>query len=95
MSPGGLAQAQRVAPDRVAAMEDRHEVVNGAHAGAAAASAKRRSCPAPAGDLLDGHSVHAETWELLLGRVGFVDVAHLTAGAGQDRRFALAAAAPA
>ena len=50
---------------------------------------------APAGDLLDGHSVHAETWELLLGRVGFVDVAHLTAGAGQDRRFALAAAAPA
>lgn len=47
------------------------------------------------GDLLDGHSVHAETWELLLGRAGFVDVTHLTAGAGQDRRFALAAAAPA
>jgi hypothetical protein len=47
-----------------------------------------------AGDLFDGHSVHAETWELLLGRAGFVDVTHLTAGAGQDRRFALAAAAP-
>ena len=47
------------------------------------------------GDLLEGHSVHAETWEVLLGRAGFVDVTHLTAGAGQDRRFALAAAAPA
>jgi len=48
-----------------------------------------------AGDLLDGHSLHADTWELLLGRAGFVEVTHLTAGAGQDRRFALAAAAPA
>jgi hypothetical protein len=50
---------------------------------------------AAAGDLLDGRSLHAETWELLLDRVGFVDVAHLTAGAGQDRRFALVAATPA
>ena len=46
-------------------------------------------------DLIDGRSLHAETWELLLGRTAFVDVAHLTAGAGQDRRFALVAAAPA
>jgi hypothetical protein len=50
---------------------------------------------APAEDVLDGRSVHAETWEVLLDRAGFVDVAHLTAGGGQDRRFALAAAAPA
>jgi hypothetical protein len=50
---------------------------------------------APAEDLLDGRSLHAETWEMLLERAGFVDVAHLTAGGGQDRRFALAAAAPA
>jgi hypothetical protein len=48
-----------------------------------------------ANDLLAGHSLHAETWELLLGRAGFADVTHLTAGPGQDRRFALAAAAPA
>ena len=46
-------------------------------------------------DLLAGHPLHAETWELLLGRAGFVDVTHVTAGSGQDRRFALAAAAPA
>jgi hypothetical protein len=50
---------------------------------------------ARAEDLLDGRSLHAETWEMLLERAGFVEVAHLTAGGGQDRRFALAAAAPA
>jgi hypothetical protein len=48
----------------------------------------------PAQDLVDGHPLHAATWQLLLDRSGFVDVALLPPGTG-DGRFALAATAPA
>jgi hypothetical protein len=34
------------------------------------------------------------TWELLLQRAGFVEVAPLPDGTGEDRRIALAAVAP-
>jgi len=43
-------------------------------------------------DLVDGRPLHAATWELLLGRAGFVRVAPLPGG--QDGRFALVAATP-
>ncbi len=45
-------------------------------------------------DMVDGADLHAETWVLLLGRSGFVDVAPLPAGAGGDDRFGLSAAVP-
>jgi hypothetical protein len=45
-------------------------------------------------DMVDGADLHAETWELLLRRSGFVDVAPLPVGAGGDDRFGLSAAVP-
>jgi hypothetical protein len=44
--------------------------------------------------MVDGADLHAETWELLLRRSGFVDVAPLPVGAGGDDRFGLSAAVP-
>jgi hypothetical protein len=49
---------------------------------------------APALDLVQGHSLHEATWELLLDRAGFVEVAPLGVAAGNDHRFALAAVTP-
>jgi hypothetical protein len=49
---------------------------------------------APARDLLEGRPLHEATWELLLQRAGFVDVAPLPEAAGGDRRVALSAVAP-
>ena len=48
----------------------------------------------PALDLIDGRPLHAATWELLLERSGFVEVAPLNAAEVQDHRFALTAATP-
>jgi hypothetical protein len=48
----------------------------------------------PAVDLVSGRPLHAETWELLLERGGFVGAAPLRGGGGQDRRFALTATVP-
>ena len=45
-------------------------------------------------DLVDGRPLHEATWELLLRRAGFVEVAPLPDGTGQDRRIAVSAAAP-
>ena len=41
---------------------------------------------APARDLIDGRPLHEATWELLLQRAGFVEVAPLPEGTGQDHR---------
>jgi hypothetical protein len=49
---------------------------------------------AAAQDLVDGRPLHEATWELLLQRAGFVEVAPLPDGTGEDRRIALAAVAP-
>ena len=49
---------------------------------------------APARDLIDGRPLHEATWELLLDRAGFVEVAPLPDGTGLDRRIAVSAAAP-
>jgi hypothetical protein len=49
---------------------------------------------ASAQDLIDGRPLHEATWELLLQRAGFVEVAPLPDGTGQDRRIAVSAAAP-
>jgi hypothetical protein len=49
---------------------------------------------APEGDLVSGHPLHAATWELLLERAGFVDVAPLAGTEVKDGRFALTAAVP-
>jgi hypothetical protein len=49
---------------------------------------------APAQDLVDGRPFHEATWEVLLDRAGFVEVAPLPDGTGQDRRIALSAVAP-
>jgi hypothetical protein len=49
---------------------------------------------AAAQDLVDGVPLHQATWELLLARAGFVEVALLPDGTGQDRRIALSAVAP-
>ncbi len=49
---------------------------------------------APALDLVQGRPLHEATWELLLDRAGFVEVAPLDADAGNDRRFALTAVTP-
>ena len=57
-------------------------------------AAATESWDAPALDLVQGRPVHEATWELLLDRAGFVEVAPLDADAGNDRRFALAAATP-
>jgi hypothetical protein len=56
--------------------------------------AATESRDAPARDLIDGHPLHEATWELLLDRAGFVEVAPLPDGTGQDRRIALSAVAP-
>jgi hypothetical protein len=45
-------------------------------------------------DLLAPRALHAETWELLLARAGFVSVSSLPGGFAGDARFALAAATP-
>jgi hypothetical protein len=49
---------------------------------------------AAAQDLVDGVPLHQATWELLLARAGFVELALLADGTGQDRRIALSAVAP-
>jgi hypothetical protein len=49
---------------------------------------------ATAQDLVAGRPLHEATWELLLQRAGFVEVAPLTAGAQGDGRVALSAVAP-
>jgi hypothetical protein len=42
--------------------------------------------------MVDRAALHLETWELLLGRSGFVDVTPLPAGTGDDERFGISAA---
>jgi hypothetical protein len=49
---------------------------------------------AAATDLLEGRPLHEVTWELLLDRAGFVEVAPLLGDASQDPRFALSARTP-
>jgi len=49
---------------------------------------------APAADLVAGRPLHEATWELLLARTGFAEVAPLRAGSVADRRFAVSAAVP-
>ncbi len=51
---------------------------------------------APAADLVSGHPLHEATWELLLDRAGFAEVAPLTGDAGDagDGRFAVTAVTP-
>jgi hypothetical protein len=49
---------------------------------------------AAAQDLIDGRPLHEATWELLLDRAGFMEVAPLPDGTGQDRRIALSAVVP-
>ena len=49
---------------------------------------------AAAQDLVDGRPLHEATWELLLQRTGFVEVAPLPDGTGNDRRIALSAVVP-
>ena len=46
---------------------------------------------APALDLVDGRPLHEATWEMVLQRAGFVEVAPLPDGTGEDRRIALSA----
>jgi hypothetical protein len=48
----------------------------------------------PASDLVEGRSVHDSTWELLLERAGFVQVAPLLGVEEQHQRFALVASTP-
>jgi hypothetical protein len=45
-------------------------------------------------DILRPRPLHAETWELLLHRAGFVAVAPLEGGDGTDTRFAVSATTP-
>jgi hypothetical protein len=52
------------------------------------------SRPAPAADLVRGRPLHEATWELLLDRAGFVDVAPLPGDAVADGRFAVTAVTP-
>jgi len=49
---------------------------------------------APASDLVDGRPLHQATWELLLQRAGFADVAPLPDQADDEPRVALSATAP-
>jgi hypothetical protein len=46
-------------------------------------------------DMVDRAALHLETWELLLDRSGFVDVAALPDGTGGDQRFGISAFVPA
>ena len=48
----------------------------------------------PATEVVEGRPLHATTWALLLDRAGFVEVAPMPAADPQDRRVAVAAAAP-
>jgi len=48
----------------------------------------------PAHDLIGGRPLHASTWELLLERSGFAEVAPLDGPAVQDHRVALTAVTP-
>ena len=48
----------------------------------------------PARDLIAGRPLHASTWELLLERSGFAEVAPLDGAAVQDHRVALTAVTP-
>jgi len=48
----------------------------------------------PALDLIGGRPLHASTWELLLERSGFAEVAPLDGAAVQDHRVALTAVTP-
>ncbi len=57
-------------------------------------AADASSRDAPASDVVEGRPLHEATWELVLGRAGFVEVAPLPDGTGQDRRIALSASAP-
>jgi hypothetical protein len=50
--------------------------------------------PVTAQDLIDGRPLHEATWELLLQRAGFVEVAPLSDDTGEDRRLAVAAVVP-
>ena len=52
--------------------------------------------PPPASELLAGRPLHLVTWDVLLERAGFTEVAEIAAPtvAGEDSRLALAAAAP-
>jgi hypothetical protein len=50
--------------------------------------------PLAATDLVDGRSLHEATWELLLDRIGFVEVAQLEGDEEERQRFALAASTP-
>ena len=45
-------------------------------------------------DMFDRAALHVETWALLLGRSGFVDVTPLPAGTGGDDRFGISATTP-
>ncbi len=45
-------------------------------------------------DLIDGRPLHAQTWQVLLERAGFVDVAPLRGKADGDARFAVSASTP-
>ena len=49
---------------------------------------------ASAQDLVEGRPLHEATWELLLERAGFAEVAPLPDGTGPDRRIALSAVVP-
>ena len=57
-------------------------------------SAASEAGEAPALDLVAGRPLHEATWELLLDRTGFVEVAPLAHTAGGDGRFAVCATAP-
>jgi hypothetical protein len=57
-------------------------------------AAAAASWEAPARDLTQGRPLHEATWELLLDRAGFIEVAPLPDGTGGDDRFALSAATP-
>ncbi len=57
-------------------------------------SAAAEARQSAARDLVDGRPLHEATWELVLDRAGFVEVAPLPDGTGQDPRIALSATAP-
>jgi hypothetical protein len=57
-------------------------------------AAAAASWEAPARDLTQGRPLHEATWELLLDRAGFIEVAPLPDGTRGDGRFALSAATP-
>ena len=50
--------------------------------------------PLAATDLVEGRSLHEATWELLLDRIGFVEVAQLEGDEEERPRFAFAARTP-